>query len=129
MGSFELLEKELCYQIVGYAMNIMNTLGHGFREKTYENALCLEFKLNQVNFSKQSRYPVIFKNEVIDEFIPDIVVDNRVIVELKTVESIIDEHRGQLLNYLRITGIEVGLILNFKHPKLKWEHLVLEKSR
>ena len=115
----DLLEKELVYKIVGCAISIHNEIGHGFREKTYEKALCVEFEDQNLSFSQQMSYPIYYKNNKIDEFIPDLIVENKVIVEAKTVESIIDEHRGQLINYLRISGIKVGLIINFKHPKLQ----------
>ena len=124
-----LLEKDLVYKICGCAMSIMNALGHGLREKTYENALCVEFDFQKIAYSKQAIYPVFYREIKIDEFIPDLVVENRIIVDLKTVDSIIDEHRGQILNYLRITGLKVGILLNFRHPKLEWERLVLSDKK
>ena len=108
-------------------MAVHNEIGHGFREKTYENALCIEFKNNQMNFTKQKEFPIKYKNEVVDVFIPDLVVEDKIIIELKAVEKIIDEHIGQILNYLRVTGLQVGLIINFKHSELQWKPIVLEK--
>ena len=125
----ELLEKDLVYKIVGCAITVLNEIGHGLREKTYENALCLEFNHQSMEYDKQTKYPVYFRKQIVDEFIPDLIVGNRAIVEIKTVETLIDEHRGQLINYLHITGKKVGLLLNFKHPKLQWERLVLDKNR
>ena len=125
----ELLEKELVYKIIGCAMAIHKEIGHGLREKTYEKAFCVEFKHKGIEFDKQLKYPVIYRDKVVDEYIPDLVARKKVIVEIKTVESITDEHRGQLLNYLRISGIKVGLIINFKHSKLQWERLVLDTAR
>ena len=124
----DLVEKDLVYRIVGCTFAVHNELGSGFREKTYEKALCLEFQENGIAYDKQLKFPVYYRNKLIDEYVPDLVVEKKVIVELKTVETILDEHRGQLLNYLRITGCKVGLIINFKHTKLHWERLVLEKS-
>jgi len=124
----ELLEKELVYQIVGCAIAVINEIGHGLREKTYENALCVEFDHQTIQYNQQLKFPVYYHNQIIDEFVPDLVVENRIIVEIKTVEVLDDEHRGQLINYLRITGKKVGLLLNFKHPKLQWERLVLEEK-
>ena len=123
------IEKELVYRIVGCAMAVNNEIGHGLREKTYERALCLELEHEGISYSQQTKYPVHYRGKIIDEFVPDLAVENKVIVEAKTVESIRDEHRGQLLNYLRITGIRVGLILNFRHPKLERERLVLDTAR
>ena len=109
-------------------MAVHNESGHGFREKTYKNALCIEFKNNQINFIKQKEFPVKYKNEVADVFIPDLIVEDKIIIELKAVEKIIDEHIGQILNYLRVTGLQVGLIINFRHPELQWKPIVLEKK-
>lgn len=125
----ELLEKDLVFRIIGCAMAVHNELGHGLREKTYENSLALEFKYQGIEYSKQTRFPVYYRNEAVDEFIPDLVVEKRVIVDTKTVETIIDEHRGTMLNYLKITGLKVGLIINYKHRKLEWERLVLDDAR
>ena len=125
----ELLEKDLVFRIIGCAMTVHNELGHGLREKTYENSLVIEFKQQGIEYNKQTRFPVYYRNELVDEFIPDLVVEKRVIVDTKTVEKIIDEHRGTILNYLRITGLKVGVIINYKHRKLEWERLVLDEAR
>jgi GxxExxY protein len=124
----ELLEKELVFQIVGCAMTVLNEIGHGLREKTYELAISVELRYQNIPFSRQKIYSVYYRGELIDEYIPDLEVDKRVICDLKTVDCIIDEHRGQVLNYLRISKKKVGLILNFKHPKLEWERLVLDRE-
>ncbi|MBN1672244.1 MAG: GxxExxY protein [Kiritimatiellae bacterium] len=121
----ELIEAELVYKIVGCAMKVHNEIGHGMREKTYERGLCVEFKHQSVAFSQQKVYPIYYRGEKIDDYIPDLEVEDRVIVDTKTVETITDEHRGQILNYLRVSKRRVGLILNFKHPKLQWERIVL----
>ena len=122
-----MLEKELVYKIAGCAMTVLDELGHGLREKTYERALCVEFNIRKIEFDQQKIYPVYYKNVKVDEFIPDLLVENKVIVDLKTIENITDEHRGQILNYLRIAKSQVGLLINFKHPKLEWERLILSK--
>jgi GxxExxY protein len=120
-----LVERELVYRIVGCALAVHNGIGHGLREKTYESGLKVEFRHAGLACSCQHAYPVVYRGETIDEFVPDLVVEGRVILELKTVETITDEHRGQVLNYLRVTGLHIGLILNFKHPKFEWERMVL----
>lgn len=122
------LEKELVYRIKGCAMAVLNELGHGLREKTYERALCVELKHAGIPFEQQRVYPVHYRGEHIDDYIPDLEVEGRLIVETKTVESITDEHVGQVLNYLRITGLEVGLILNFKHARLGSRRVVLQEG-
>ena len=124
----KLLEKNLVFRILGCAMTVHNSIGPGLREKTYENALCVELRRQSIRFSQQSRYPVCYCNEIVDEFVPDLVIDHRVIVDTKTVETIIDEHRATMINYLRITGLKVGVIINFKHSTLIWERLVLDQA-
>lgn len=124
----ELVEKELTFQVVGCAMTVLNELGHGLREKTYERALCIELKHQGLAFQQQHIYPVNYRGEHIDDYIPDLEVDGRLVVEIKTVEKIIDAHIGQVLNYLKITGLEAGIILNFKHSKLEWKKVVLQRG-
>ena len=123
----ELIEKGLTFQVVGCAMAVLNELGHGLREKTYERALCVEMNHQELSFQEQHVYPVFYRSEHIDDYIPDLEVEHRLIVEIKTVDRIIDEHIGQVLNYLKITSIEAGVILNFKHPKLEWKKVVLQE--
>ncbi len=110
-------------------MAVLNELGHGLREKTYERALCVELRHQGLKFQQQHVYPVVYRGEHIDEYVPDLEVENRLIVEVKTVEKIIGEHIGQVLNYLKITGHQAGVILNLnlKHPRLEWEKVVLQE--
>ena len=112
-------------QIVGCAFEVLNTLGHGLLEKPYENALCVEFKLRNIPFAQQPRFNVIYKGVKVGDYIPDLVAYNSIVVDTKTIERITKVERGQILNYLKITGCKIGLILNFKHPRLEWERLVL----
>ena len=121
----ELLYKEEVYEVVGCAMEVLNTLGHGLFEKPYENALVVEFKLRHIAYSQQPRFNVSYKSVKIGEYIPDLIVYDKIIVDTKTIERITDHERGQMLNYLKITGLRVGLLLNFKHSKLEWERIVL----
>ena len=116
---------DLAYQVVGCAMEVINELGHGLREKTYEKALIVEFKRNNFLFSQQKIYRVYYKKVHIDDYIPDLLVNDELIVEIKVVENICDEHIGQVINYLKISGCSLGLILNFKHSKLEWKRVIL----
>ena len=125
----ELIEKDLTFRVVGCAMAVLNELGHGLREKIYERALCVEFQHQGIHFQQQHIYPVYYRGEHIDDYIPDLEVEWRLVVEIKTVDKIIPEHLGQVLNYLRITGLEAGVILNFKHPKLEWKKVVLQEGQ
>lgn len=125
----EWVESDLVYKVTGCAMAVLNELGHGLREKTYERALCVEFRNSGIAFAQQHTYPVHYRGEHIDDYIPDLEVQGRLVVETKTVEAITDEHVGQVINYLRITGLEAGVILNFKHSKLQWRKVVLQEGR
>ncbi len=125
MDTNKLLLKEEVFQIVGCAMEVRNEIGHGLNEKIYENSLTVEFKLRNIAFNQQRRYEVLYKGQHVGEFIPDLIAFTSVIVDAKVIDRITDVERGQMLNYLRITKLRVGLILNFKHPKLEWERIVL----
>lgn len=106
-------------------MEVLNTLGHGLLEKVYENALCVEMRLRNIHYLQQPRYEVLYKNERVGEYIPDLIALNSIVVDAKTIEGITDHEIGQVLNYLKITGLHVGLILNFKYAKLQWKRIVL----
>jgi GxxExxY protein len=121
----ELLFKEEVYQVVGCAMEVLNTLGHGLLEKPYENALVVEFGLRGISTKQQPHYDVIYKTVKVSDYIPDLIAFDQIIVETKTIERITDVERSQVINYLKITGLRVGVILNFKHAKLEWERIVL----
>lgn len=123
--SNQLLHKELVYSIVGCAIEVLNEVGHGLHEKPYENALVVEFKLRNIVFEQQRRFDVRYKNVSVGEFVPDLIAGGAVVVDTKVIDRITDVERGQMLNYLRITRLRVGLIINFKRPKLEWERIVL----
>lgn len=125
----ELLLRDEVYKVVGGAMQVLNAIGHGFHEKPYENALVIEFGLQAFPVSQQPRYPILYKGINVGEYVPDLIVFNSVVVDTKVIEAITDHERGQMLNYLRVTGHKVGIILNFKHAKLEWERVVLDRGR
>lgn len=112
----------LTYEIVGSAMAVLNEVGHGFHEKPYENGLVVELGLRRLSIRQQPSHPILYKGVPIGEYIPDQVINHEVIVETKVIT---DHERGQMLNYLRITKLKVGIILNFAHSKLEWERIVL----
>jgi GxxExxY protein len=120
-----LLLKDEVYALVGCAMEVLNEVGHGFHEKPYERALVVEFGLRGISFRQQAVYEVTYKGVVVSQFMPDLIAFDQIIVDTKTIPLITDHERGQMLNYLRVTGLRVGLILNFAKPKLEWERLVL----
>ena len=119
------LLKEETHAIIGCAFEVLNELGHGLNEKCYENALVVEFRLRSISFSQQRQFEVLYKKAQVGLFIPDLIAYDQVIVDAKVIDRITDVERGQMLNYLRITKLRVGLILNFKHSRLEWERIVL----
>jgi GxxExxY protein len=123
-GKRELVLESAVHNIVGAAFAVLNGIGHGFYEKPYENALVVEFKLRGIDYRQQSRFDVLYKDVKVGEFVPDLIADN-IVIDTKVIEKISDHERGRMINYLRVTGLPVGLILNFKHPKLQWERVVL----
>lgn len=128
--NIKLQEQEIVYQIAGCAMEVLNVIGHGLREKTYERALCREFDLQGIKYSQQTVFPVEYKGEMIDEYIPDLIVEGRIVIDAKTIDGIGKNEVGQMLNYLKIIKLNVGLIINFKNPKLEWKRVLLsEHSR
>ncbi|MEM1443259.1 MAG: GxxExxY protein [Verrucomicrobiota bacterium] len=120
----DLLFQDETYKIIGAAMEVSNFLGHGLHEKPYENALAIELRSHQFRVEQQLPFPVLYKDQVVGEFIPDIIVGRKIIIETKTVESIGSSELGQMMNYLKVTGYKLGIILNFRHAKLEWERVV-----
>ena len=111
--------------IIGCAFAVHNSLGHGFHEKPYEEALAVEFHHQNIPFAQQARYPLHYRDVKVGEYVPDLVVFDKVIVDAKTIDRITDHEVGRMLNYLRATSLDVGLILNFKHAKLQFRRVTL----
>ena len=128
-GANDWVENDLVYQIIGAAMAVSSGVKHGLREKTYERALRVELRHRGLESTSQHVYPVYYRDEKIDEYIPDLEVAGKVIVETKVVERIVDDHIGQVLNYLKISGLEVGVILNFRYASLQYKKLVNQRNR
>lgn len=121
----DLLDGDLVYRVVGCCFEVMKEMGHGLHEKPYENALVIAFDDAGLPVNQQEIYPITFREQKVGEYIPDLIVDSAIVVDTKVVDRIGDHERGQMLNYLRITGLRVGLIVNFKHAKLEWQRVVL----
>jgi len=112
--------KELTEKIINIFYRVYNKLGYGFLEKVYENAMMIEFKNEAIAAVSQSPIKVFYNGEVIGEYYADILVDNKVIVEIKAAKRLVEENEAQLLNYLKATDVEVGLLLNFgTEPEVK----------
>ncbi|MFN6962147.1 MAG: GxxExxY protein [Pyrinomonadaceae bacterium] len=115
-----LVHSEITGKIIRSFYEVYNSLGPGFLEKVYENALALELRSSGLIVEQQRPIEVFYKSTRVGEYFADIFVDKKVIVELKAVETLLDIHEAQLLNYLKATQIEVGLLLNFgRRPEHK----------
>ncbi|MEN8127926.1 MAG: GxxExxY protein [Planctomycetota bacterium] len=106
-------------------MEVLNELGHGLLEKPYENALVIELGLKSVPVQQQSRYKLMYKGVQVGEYVPDLVTHEKLVVDTKVIDRISSHELGQVMNYLKITNLRVGLILNFKRSKLEWKRIVL----
>lgn len=120
----KILHKDLSYKIIGLAMEVHSKLGYGFLEKVYENAMMVLLRREGIHAKQQAPITVYFDGEVVGGYYADILVKDKIILELKAIEKITDVHRAQTLNYLKATGLHLAILLNFGKEKLKYERLV-----
>jgi GxxExxY protein len=119
---------ELTEKIIKFFYRVYNTLGYGFLEKVYENAMMIEFRVEDVPAISQYPIEVTYQGEIVGEYYADILVDDKVVIEIKAARTLGIEHEAQILNYLRATDIEVGLLLNFG-PKPEIKRKVFDNFR
>ena len=121
----KIIYKDLSYKIIGLAMKVHTELGYRFLEKVYENALMILFKENGIRAEQQVPIKVFFHDQIVGEYIADILVECCIILELKAQDKIIESRKAQTLNYLKATGLKLAILLNFGKHKLEYERLVL----
>ncbi|WP_144894271.1 GxxExxY protein [Flavobacterium tiangeerense] len=115
-----ILHNEISEKILKAFYNVYNSLGYGFLEKVYENAMMIELRKLGMNVQRQVPIKVFYEKQLVGEYFADIIVDGKVIVELKAAESLCEAHEFQLINYLKATELEIGLLLNFgKKPQFR----------
>ena len=119
---------EITRAVIGSAFEVMKELGAGFLESVYEKALLLALRQRGLTVSAQHPIEVLFRSECVGHFLADLLVENKVVVELKAVKAIIPEHQAQVINYLNATGIEVGLLINFGNSKLEYKRFTRNKN-
>ena len=112
-------ETDLTKRIIGCAVEVHRRLGPGLLENVYESALCIELRTQGLAFTRQVGIPLYYRGELISEHRPDLIVEGQVIVEVKSVERLAPIYWAQVLTYLRVTGLHVGLLLNFNSPTLR----------
>jgi GxxExxY protein len=115
----DLIYREESGSLISCAYAVINEIGHGYHEKPYENALVVEFLHRGIPFLQQPRYRILYRGVNVSDFIPDLVAYDKVIVDTKVIPRITDHEIGQMINYLRVTRLQLGLILNFKKFKTR----------
>jgi len=129
----DLIYKDECFKIIGACFEVYNDKGCGFLESVYQECLEIEHEYQQIPFVPQQALRLFYREkELKQKFIPDFICYGKIILEIKAVSKLTDEHRAQVINYLNATGFELGLLVNFGgHPKLEWERLVhtVKKTR
>ena len=124
----KLIHDHLSNQILQMAFTIHNVLGPGLLERCYQEAFCTELILSGIPFEKQKKYCLIYKEKNIGEYIADIVVDGKIILELKSVAALIPIMEAQIINYLHLSKCQVGYLMNFNKEKVEWKRFVFERK-
>jgi GxxExxY protein len=124
----KIIHEELSGAIIGIAMEVLNELNPGLDEILYERAMVIELRRRGHTVAVQSSYPVFYRAELIGNLIPDLIVDNAVIVDPKVVRAFDETHVAQMIGYLNITGLNLALLLNFKNARLAWKRVVRQQN-
>lgn len=114
---------ELTGSILSCSFEVMKELGPGFQERIYKNALLITLKQKGLRVETEQPFKVVYRGVVIGRYSADLVVEKTVIVELKCCESLVREHQAQLFNYLKVSQLPIGLLINFRHRKLEYKRL------
>lgn len=126
----ELLYRDEVYRLIGACIAVHNDKGNGYAEPVYQDCLEIELHLSSIPFDPQRKYQLEYRGHILKHsYTPDLLCFEKIVVELKSAKCIADEHRAQLLNYLKVTGHKLGLLVNFgSYPRLEWERIVLTQS-
>ena len=127
--SSELAFGDLTYKLIGLGMQVHSTLGNGYLERVYENSLMILFRKNGIFAEQQCPIKVRFEGEIVGEYCADILIDRKIIIELKVADRITDIHKAQVLNYLKATGFELGMIFNFGAKSFEHHRLINRLSK
>lgn len=120
-----MIDSALTDKVISAIFEVSNTLGCGFREKLYHRALLIELKRCGLQARAEAPFPVFYKGKRVGDYYADILVENTLILELKSVERLCMEHKAQCLNYLRASGKTLCLLINFQHPRVEWKRIIL----
>ena len=122
------LHEELSRQVIGCSFDVINELGSGSLESVYEKALHIALTESGLAVERQKPIEVRFRSQVVGDFYADLLVEGKILVELKAVKTIAPEHQAQIINYLNTTGVSVGLLINFGNPRLEYKRFTRSKS-
>lgn len=123
-----IIERKLSDQLLGMAFTIHNILGPGLLEHCYEEAYCIELRLARIPFERQKVFALQYRGEYIGGYIADLVVDNKVILELKSVQAFNNAMEAQIINYLRLSKCPVGYLLNFNGTRVEWKRFACQRE-
>ncbi len=118
------MDRKISERVISCVFEVSNELGAGFLESVYEHALCIEMKRNEIAYQRQKPIVVTYKREIVGDYVADIIVENRLLLELKALSGLTRQHEAQVMNYLKATGINVGLLINFGTPKASIRRIV-----
>jgi len=119
---------DLTHSIIGASMEVYNTLGRGFLESVYKDCLCVEFERRNIRFQKEKRYDIHYKGvKIFHHYFADFIVDDKVIIEVKAQNYVIEENYKQIINYLAVSRCKIGLLINFGESSLKYRRFILTK--
>jgi GxxExxY protein len=126
----DLLYRDDAYRLIGACLAVHKDKGHGFVEAIYQDALEIELELSGIPFERQRNFSIHYRDRPLKHtYKPDLIGFDKIIIELKAAKALNDEHRAQLLNYLKITGLQLGLLVNFgSYPRLEWERIILTQT-
>ena len=124
MTTDKLIHRELSESILGAAMKVLNTLKPGLSEKANEDALAIELRKRGHRVEQQRQFDVMYEGERVDTLVPDLIVDDAVIVDPKVVSDFTDTHLAQMIGYLAITELRLALLINFKYVDLRWKRVI-----
>jgi GxxExxY protein len=124
----ELYKKQLSDKVLGMAFSVHNILGPGLLESAYEGAYCVELTRSGIPFSRQKVYPLTYKGELVGGYIADLVVDNTIILELKSVKQLNGVMQAQIINYLRLSRVPIGYLINFYNTSVQWQRFINKRE-
>ena len=124
----EIVYKELGFKVLGMAYRVHNTLGPGLLEHAYKEALCVELEYADIPYSREQVYALHYRGKNVGTYFADIVVDDKILLELKSVQDFHPSMESQIINYLKISNIPVGYLINFRGPKVEWKRYVNQRE-